>query len=183
MKVLILTRQLRDFPEEKKLIDQSSIIKISVNHTPCKSDYRVFSDYDKWHEYQCENYIKRKEKLITQYAGILVLPRYIWMYYKPVNYPSLHNDKNDIIKDHKKGNFEELFYYGGSIIPSIDLGIRLGATKLLIIGDNKVYYEKFQRHIRESIEKLKVYCDMYCWRQDNNFNLPYENLAKFLQGE
>lgn len=181
MKALILTRQLKVCTEERELVEQSSILKIAVNHAPVKSDYRVFHDYSKWIEFNKEIY--RGEKLVTVYAGLLVMPDDIWLYYKPVSYPSLNNDKNEIIINHTKGNADELYFYCGSIIPTIDLSIRLGVTELLIMGDNTVHSISFQEKIKEAIKKLKVYTDMYCFKAQNNFDLPYKNLKEFTEGE
>lgn len=183
MKALVLTRQLNDLPEELKLISESNILKIAVNHAPARSDYRVFSDYDMWHFYDKPQYINRGERLVTTNAGMLALPNHIWMYYKPVSNPNPNDVRETMIVNHRQVYTQELFYYGGSIIPATDLAIKLGATEILLIADNTVYYEEFQETIKKSMNKLKAYCDISCFKAENNFNLPYKDLAKFLQGE
>ena len=180
MKFLILTRQLNDYPELIEQIRHSDIMKVSVNHTPIKSDYRVFHDYNKWSEYGVKKYAEQGEKLVTVYAGLLVMPKNIWMYYKPVDYPSFNNDKNEVLSEHPRGNAEELYFKGGSIIPSIDLALRLGATDVLVIADNTVYGEKFQDLIKDAIKELKAYANIYCFKADNNLNLPYKNITDFI---
>lgn len=154
-----------------------------MNHAPCKSDYRVFSDYDMWHSYDKPQYLNRGEKLITTNAGMLALPNYIWMYYKPVTNFNPDAIRGLIVVNHRQVYTQELFYYGGSIIPAVDLAIKLGATEILLIADNTVHYDEFQETIKKSIGKLKAYCDLFCFKAQNNFNLPFKDLAEFLQGE
>ena len=179
MKALILTRQLEEYPELQEQMEEADMLKIAVNHSPCKADYRVFHDYNKWYEYNKEKYTKRGEKLVTVYGGLLVMPEYIWMYYKPLGYPSFCNDKNEVIKDHKKGGVQELYFDSGSIIPAIDLATRLGAGEILIFADNTVYNTEFKERIIKAILKLKDFSDLYCFKEDNNFNLPYKSFSAF----
>lgn len=143
-----------------------------------KADYRVFHDYDKWYVYYKAGFGRNGEKLVTSYSGNLVMPKIIWMYYKTDNSPGLL--RRGLIKGHKKGDTDYLYFNGGSLIPAVDLAIRLGKTDILLIADNKVYSDDFQRHSREAISKLKAYAKIYCFKADNNFNLPYKRLKDFL---
>lgn len=176
VKFLVLTRMLNTLTEERRLIQASKLPKIAVNHVLIRADYRLFHDYDKFGEY---TYRARKgERLVTMSGGFL--PPKVWMYYKPVGYPSLNNDKNEVIEEHKFGNQEQLYFSSGSIVPAVDLATRLGATEILIVGDNTVHGERFQEGIKEAMQKLKAYCDLFCFKAENNFDLPYKDLAKFL---
>jgi hypothetical protein len=153
---------------EKISIDKSSILKIAVNRADYQSNYRLFYDSFHWRSYF--DHIKNEIFVTRKLESENINNKENFMFFEDALTPCTSNSN-------------ELFMEHSSLIPSIDLAIKLGGKDILLIADNNVdninfLKEVFEPEINKTIQEFREYANIYQFSK-GNFNLPVKSIEEF----
>lgn len=161
-KVMILTKvpvsvDTRDF------VDSCDVFKICVNWCNFKGDVRIFHDADlyKWYE---EKYT---EPLITHNWVINKVDK--------SKYSLLYGSTPKLNTQNK----EELYQSAGTMGKAMDLCVKYGAKKILLIADNTAHSLAFRNQVNDVLCRLSDYASFYQF-SDGNFLCPVKSIEDFI---
>jgi len=182
MKTIIVTRAIHELTESEQnkihsLLNSTKIIKVCVNYAQYVGDIRIFHDYFCYPTYE-----KYPEPIIMTSNRI---SRSNLVDKKDIESGRVITYDNIKIPFSRKEG--KLFFRSGTLTTAIDLCYSwLGSTECLLLATNVIDVKNknfnkilFERQMKENV---KVYPNLYSFKEDNNFDLKYKSLKEFING-
>lgn len=176
MKSLILTR-VETSEKVKALVNSSKLFKIAVNRADYEANARLFHDAHHW-----RSYLHYKELLVTR------LYNSVGKVFTPLEMTDEEKSRFLFYDDCFRANTkrkDKLYFACSSLIPAIDLAIKLNSKEILLIADGNVgtsgfLPQLFIPQMNIAFKKLRKHANIYMF-QKGFYDLPVMSIKEFYE--